>query len=43
MRWVQVTPSVTFIKVTLFLHRRFIKDLTAKKIIIKCYWFSPHS
>ena len=32
MRWVQVTPSVTFIKLYLFLHRRFIGDLTAKKI-----------
>ena len=32
-----------FYKVTPFLHHRFIKDLTAKKIIIKYYWFSPHS
>ena len=32
MRWVQVTPSVTFIKLYLFLHRRFIRDLMAKKI-----------
>ena len=32
MRWVQVTHSVTLIKLHLFLHRRFIRDLTAKKI-----------
>ena len=34
MRWVQVTPSITLIKLHLFLHRRFIRDLTAKKISI---------
>ena len=32
MRWVQVTDSVTLIKLHFFLHRRFIRDLTAKKI-----------
>ena len=32
MRWVQVTDSVTLIKLHFFLHCKFIRDLTAKKI-----------
>ena len=37
-KWVQIIPGVTFIKLH-FLYRRFIRDLTAKKISLNAIDF----